>query len=919
MRLGRLPQRTGDPRADAVRELRWAMGGAGLTIEKLLVMDAVRALPGVVAAAAGAEPEAAPRVELDAVVGAVRDLGDGLRARLLRNALAIDYGGTAKDLTERRNDFVREHNDAARAAGSRNLLPETARALYQIEQQVIEELVTALGTLPAGACSVGPAPAAGPRVERRAAPLPRELPPATANFSGRDGALAALDRGLAGLGTAVAPAVLGIEGPPGVGKTALAVRWAHSVADRFPDGQLYVDLRGHSRDGAPVPPVAALTHFLDALGVPPDPLVAADEGRLAAAYRSATADRRLLVLLDNATSAEQVRPLVPGSPGCAVLVTSRNALPGLTVEHGATVQTLDALPPAEAVALLTAVIGPERTAADPAATAELALLCGYLPLALRIVAAKLMGEPGSSVADLAARLRDSDRLGALEMRGSTPVRTAFALSYDSLPAEEQRAFRLLGLVPGVDVTAGSAGALLDVPEAEAARLLDGLAGCHLIGRQPRLRYQFHELLGEYATDLCRAVDSEETRSAALDRLLAYYVHRTVDATALLHPKSLRLPGDVPETVPPAPLRDRDAAVAWLADEQPNLAAGVHAALGAGRPTEAWQLAYAMRGYFIVSPSGAGWLGVGDAGLAAATEAGHYHAMSAMHGLLGRAYRQAGDLPAALRHVTAALPAARDAGWRRGEVIAECTLGGILLDDGRPAEAIVHHRAALDIENELSGPESGAVHLGNIGDALTQTGEYDEALEHCTAALRLLERMGDERGVAVALHNVAAVKYRLGKPVDAAHDASLALSEVRRLGLPDLQSEFLGTLARIACERGDLDGARTHAAEALELARALKDGRLEVLAANANGLVALRSGDPDAAGWYEAATARAAEAGYRYGAVEAWAGLAAAALAEGRDDVAAEYAGAALAGAHAAGFRPLAAEVGALLARLSRPA
>jgi tetratricopeptide (TPR) repeat protein len=917
MRLGRLPARTGDPRADAVSQLRWAMAGAGLTIEKLLVMDAVRGLPVVAAAVSAADPDAAPRVALDAVVGAVRDLGDGLYARLLRNALAVDYSGSAKDLTGRRVDFVREHNDAARAAGSRNVRPETARALYDIEQRVIEQLVTALGVPPPGACSVASAPRA---VERRAAPLPRELPPATANFSGRDGELAALDRGLAGLGTAVAPAVLGIEGPPGVGKTALALRWAHSVADRFPDGQLYVDLRGHSRDGAPVPPVAALTHFLEALGVPPDPLVAADEGRLAAAYRSATAGRRLLVLLDNATSADQVRPLVPGSPGCAVLVTSRNALPGLTVEHGASVQTLAALPPAEAAGLLGALVGAERTGAEPAATAELALLCGPLPLALRIVAAQLLAEPGSSLAELAARLRDSDRLAALGFSGSVPVRTAFALSYDSLPEAEQRAFRLLGLVPGVDVTAGAAAALLDVAEPEAARLLDGLAGCHLIGRQPRLRYQFHELLGEYATDLCRAVDPDEVRTAALERLLAYYVHRTVDATAVLHPKSLRLPGDVPETVAPQPLRDREAAVAWLTGEQPNLAAAVHAALAAGLPTAAWQLAYGMRGYFVVSPSGGGWLGVGDAGLAAATEAGHYHAVSAMHGLLGRAYRQAGDLPTALRHVSLALAASRDAGWVRGEVIAECTLGGILLDAGRPAESLVHHRAALAIEHELSGPESGAVHLGNIGDALTQTGAYAEALEHCTAALRILRRTGDERGVAVTLHNVAAVKHRLGKVADAAADVTLALHEVRRLGLPDLQSECLGTLARIGCDLGDLDAARTYAAEAVELARGLNDGRLEVLAANASGLVALRSGDAlAAAGWYEVAAARAAETGYRYGAVEAGAGLAAAAVASGRQEAAEAYADAALADARAAGFLPLAAEVSALLARLSRPA
>ena len=936
MRLGRLPEPTGDLRRDAVAELRWGMSGPGLTVERVAVMTAVRRLPVVAAALDGVAPAAAPRIAIETIAAAARDLGDGLHARLLRNALAVGYDGPGKDLTARRVEFVQAHNAAARAAGTRNLLPETSRALYALEQHMLEALVTTLGAPPADAMGdewpgaaadavpagrddtaelTGATPA-GSRAgrPRHDMPLPRQLPPATALFAGRADALAWLDAGLADADAGLAPTVLAVDGTAGVGKTALVLHWAHRVDGRFPDGQLYVDLRGHSRDGEPLAPAAALERLVRAFDVAPETLPS-DERELAAVYRSLTAGKRVLVVLDNAASADQVRPLIPGAPGCVVVVTSRNALPGLVVAHGARVLTLDVLRGDEAETLLAGVIGPDRAGADESAVAALAAACAYLPLALRIVAAKLQAEPATSVGGMVARLRDTDRLTALGFgdRSDVAVRATFELSYDSLPPDERRAFRLLGLVPGIDVTPEAAAALLDVPRATAAALLDHLADGHLINRAGE-RYQFHDLLREYAHDRCDADEDAGERDGALGRLLAHYVRRAIEATALLHPASLRLPGDEPPATPRvAPLPDRESALGWLAAERPNLTAAVLHAAAAGRHDAAWQLAYAMRAYFLVDPSGRAWLPVGRAGLSAATEAGHLHAVSAMHGLLGRALRQAGDVPAATSHVRAALVASQEAGWSQGEVIAHCTLGGILQDEGRPAEAIAHHRAALDIDRRLSGADAGATHLANIGAALCQVGDFVDAAGWCTDALHRMRERGDERGVALSLETLGVIHHQSGRLHEAVEHVTEALAEYRRMEFRDLEAECLSTLARILCDRGEIDAAGRHAEESVRLARELDDVRIEVVAANASGVVAAACGRPgDALAWHRVALGLAERTGYLHGRLTALVGMGAAAAAAGQAAEARAHADAALAVARERGFHELEARSLAVL-------
>jgi hypothetical protein len=364
--------------------------------------------------------------------------------------------------------------------------------------------------------------------------VPRELPGAAAVFTGRLAELARLSQILGQAGSQAPGTVVisAIGGTAGVGKTALAVHWAHRVAHRFPGGQLYVNLGGFDPSGSPVSPGEAIRGFLAALGVPPDRFpsgLAAQAGL----YRSLLAGRQMLILLDNARDEQQVRPLLPGSPGSLVLVTSRSLLAGLAAAENASLLSLDVLPPAEACQMLAARLGGQRTAAEPGAVTEITDLCARLPLALAVAAARAAARPQLPLPGLAAELRDAQRrLDALDTGDpAVSVRAVFSWSYQQLDPAAARMFRLLGLHPGPDISTLAATSLAGVAPAQAGQALGQLTGAHVLTEQSPGRYGCHDLLRAYAAEQARGAEDEQARHAATGRVLDYYLH-TVGAENL---------------------------------------------------------------------------------------------------------------------------------------------------------------------------------------------------------------------------------------------------------------------------------------------------------------------------------------------------------------------------------------------------
>lgn len=354
-------------------------------------------------------------------------------------------------------------------------------------------------------------------------PRPAQLPPDVSSFTGRVEDLATLDslfghgRSAAGPGP-MAVVITTIAGAGGIGKTALAVHWAHRVRSGFPDGQLYVNLRGYG-PGPAMSPGHALDGFLRALGMPGE-AVPTDVAAMTASFRSLVADRRVLVILDNAVTADQVRPLLPGTPTCAVVVTSRNKMSGLVAHDGARRVTLDQLTPREAGQLLRDVIGPSRADAEPGAVAELGRFCDFIPLALRVAADRVAARPHLRISGLVRDLAEEHRrLDVLSTGDDDPttLRSVFSWSYRTLPPETARAFRLLGLHPGFTISTAAAAALTGTATADAGRHLDALAGVHLLTEVDRQRYQVHDLLRAYAAERAAADEPPVERQVALRR------------------------------------------------------------------------------------------------------------------------------------------------------------------------------------------------------------------------------------------------------------------------------------------------------------------------------------------------------------------------------------------------------------------
>jgi DNA-binding SARP family transcriptional activator len=443
------------------------------------------------------------------------------------------------------------------------------------------------------------------RTARPAAPVPAQLPPTVAGFAGRDAELARLDAILPqatrnGPSGDASAAIATIVGTAGVGKTALAVHWAHRVREQFPDGQLYVNLRGFDRCGPAADPAQALQGFLDALAVPPEQIPDGLDAQ-AGLYRSLLADKRVLVVLDNARDPGQVRPLLPGSPGCLALVTSRSHLTGLVAAEGAVPLGLDLLTVSEAQDLLARRLGVDRVASEPEAVHEIIERSARLPLALTIAAARAATRPGFPLAETAAELRGAatvlDPFDGGEL--ATNARAVFSWSYCALSTDGARLFRLLGLHPGPDIAVAAAASLAAVPAGRARVLLAELARAHLVTEHRPGRYALHDLLRAYARERACTQVSDGTRDAAVGRVLDHYLHTAHAAATLMDPYFASA-----DPAPPQPgvVADRPAtaedALGWFLAERGTLPAAVNLAAEAGYATHSWQLAWALTTFLL---------------------------------------------------------------------------------------------------------------------------------------------------------------------------------------------------------------------------------------------------------------------------------------------------------------------------------
>jgi DNA-binding SARP family transcriptional activator/tetratricopeptide (TPR) repeat protein len=726
--------------------------------------------------------------------------------------------------------------------------------------------------------------------------IPRQLPADVTSFAGRHTALAQLDARV----TARTVMISAIHGTAGIGKTALAVHWAHRVSGRFPDGQLYLDLRGFDPDRPPVDPGDALGRFLRALGteqVPPDL-----EER-SAQFRSLVAGRKLLVLLDNAATADQVRPLLPGSPGCLVLVTSRNQLTGLVALDGARDLTLDVLTAAEAMSLLEAVVGRTRVRAEPDAAAELVELCGRLPLALRIVAGKLVMRPTQPVASAAAELRDGARLGALEVEGDRrgAVRAAFDMSYLGVKPDEQRLFRRLSLVPGPDFTVAAAAVLADLAEPATTRLLDRLVAGHLIECSAPQRFRLHDLLRHYARERCDTEESTKDISAAVSRLFDWYLST---ARATVRPA---LGGTAP-------------AWAWFEDERANLAAAVADAIDRGLLTTTVRLAGTLRGFFTARGYFDGdWRAIVHNGLAAAGKLGDDRATAAMYLDQAIAHYALGDLHGYLDQSRLAHEFAGKADWVNGVAKALTHLGQGHLELGMLPEAFEFLERSQALMSEADSlPELSVSHVVT-GFAHLDRGELRAAAGHFGKALTMARTLNSLPTEVAALHGLGTTELQLGEEADALASFTECLRVSRLLGNRDRAALSLGHLAELAGRSGDPSSA----GELLGQAVAVVDAGttyhwIGPTVRNAAGRISVLLGKADAAiGYHRQALETARRIGYPYYETEALLGLADAHRHLGKLDDARTLAEQALIIAERAGFQVLARTTRNLLTLLQR--
>ncbi|MGN9912653.1 BTAD domain-containing putative transcriptional regulator [Phytohabitans sp. LJ34] len=643
----------------------------------------------------------------------------------------------------------------------------------------------------------------------------RQLPTAVPHFVGR----AAQIKELSGLlDTDGGVTIFVIGGTAGVGKTTLALHLAHRVAADFPDGQLYVNLRGFDPAGTIMTSAEALHGFLNALGTPPQRIPVGLDAQ-AALYRSLLSGRRMLVVLDNAHDSTQVRPLLPGAPGCLVLVTSRNDLSGLVAADGAHPLGLDLLPREEAHELLARRIGFDRVAGEPGAVDEIITRTARLPLALTIVAARAATHPRFPLATLAAELADArDRWNSLT--GDDPgsdVRTVLSWSFRTLTAGAGQLFRLLGLHPGPDISAPAAASLAGLSLTELRPRLAELTRAHLLTEHLPGRYKFHDLLRAYAADLARAHEPEDGRQAAIHRMLDHYLHSAYAADRMLDEHRDRITLVPPRRgVVPEVLADYRQALAWFTAERAVLLATVDQAAGSGSDSYAWQLAWTLTPFLDRQGHWHEWITTQQAGLDAARRVAHLPGQAHAHVYLGRAHAQLGLHDLAHAHHRQAHRLYTELGHRTGHAYTHISAGMMAGQQGHHQEALDHTQQALDLYLAAGNSAGQARALNNIGWYLIQLGHHQKAITCCQQALALHRKIGHRYDDAATWNTLAHAHDRLGHHQQAIDCFHQALRRQRHSGWRNGQASTLNSLGDTYHTVGNQDAARQAWQQALDI-------------------------------------------------------------------------------------------------------
>lgn len=676
----------------------------------------------------------------------------------------------------------------------------------------VRQLATALELQPGERDELLSAATGAP--ETLAVPTPRQLPASPAPFVGRKLELDRLDAALrVRPGQAATVVISALAGAGGIGKSWLVLHWAHRNADRFPDGQLFVDLQGFSPDSDPMDPAVAVRGFLDALGVEPDRIPAAPHAQ-AALFRSLVANKRMLLVLDNAADTAQITPLLPGGDSCTVAVTSRNRLSSLITGHGAHHVSVDTLTDTDARALLAARLGTTRIDAEPAAVGELVHLCGGFPLALSIIAGRAHTNPHLLLAELADELRD-DALGVLDDADpAASLPAVLSLSHRALSDVEADVLGLLAIAPGPDIGLPAAGSLTGLGRSRTRSILRRLEQASLISQDATGRYRMHELIRRYATT---ADVADDKRTAALRRVLDFYTHTAHAAAHLLDPhrEPIELASPVPARQPQI-LTDIPAAMDWFEAEHRNLLAAQRTCAAHALHDTAWKLAWTLNDFHYRRGHRHDQLAVWQIAVDSASQLPDPGAQILTHRLLGRAHVVLGHHQEAIDALNQALALSEQQNDRALQAQAHYTLASIQ-PDGR--QALDHARRARDLYRGLDQPIAEANALNAVGWYAALLGDHDgTAREHCQAALALYQYHRDVAGQAQTLDSLGYIDHHSGHHQDAIQHYLQAISLYRDLDNTYETADTLDRLGHPYAALGRHDQARAVWRQARDLYR-----------------------------------------------------------------------------------------------------